>query len=30
MGDKWGEIDTRFTYCALSCLTLLGKIDKIN
>jgi geranylgeranyl transferase type-2 subunit beta len=25
-GDKWGEIDTRFTYCAFSCLALLGKM----
>ncbi|RYH32073.1 hypothetical protein EON65_01275 [archaeon] len=23
-GDKWGEIDTRFSYCALSILSLLG------
>ncbi|QDZ21522.1 subunit beta of geranylgeranyl transferase type-2 [Chloropicon primus] len=23
-GDKWGEVDTRFSYCAASCLTLLG------
>jgi geranylgeranyl transferase type-2 subunit beta len=26
MGDKWGEIDTRFTYCALSALSILGKL----
>ena len=25
-GDEWGEIDTRFTYCALSTLSLLGTI----
>jgi geranylgeranyl transferase type-2 subunit beta len=25
-GDKWGEIDTRFTYCAFSCLALLGRL----
>lgn len=24
-GDRWGEIDTRFSYCAASCLTLLGR-----
>ena len=24
-GDEWGEIDTRFTYCALNCLALLGR-----
>jgi geranylgeranyl transferase type-2 subunit beta len=26
-GDKWGEVDTRFTYCALSALAILGKLD---
>ncbi|KAL3756789.1 hypothetical protein ACHAWU_003539 [Discostella pseudostelligera] len=25
-GDEWGEIDTRFTYCALSCLAILGRL----
>ena len=25
-GDEWGEIDTRFTYCALSCLSILGSL----
>ncbi|KAL3827072.1 hypothetical protein ACHAXA_002307 [Cyclostephanos tholiformis] len=25
-GDMWGEVDTRFTYCALMCLALLGKL----
>ena len=25
-GDRWGEIDTRFTYCAFSCLALLGRM----
>ena len=25
-GDAWGEIDTRFSYCALSCLALLGRL----
>ena len=29
-GDEWGEVDTRFTYCALSCLTLLEKINLID
>jgi len=29
-GDKWGEVDTRFSYCALSCLSLLGKMDVVN
>lgn len=27
-GDKWGEIDTRFTYCALSALSILGVLDE--
>lgn len=26
-GDKWGEIDTRFSYCALSILSILGRLD---
>lgn len=25
-GDAWGEIDTRFTYCALSCWALLDSL----
>ncbi|KAF0976743.1 hypothetical protein FDP41_004038 [Naegleria fowleri] len=37
-GDQWGEVDTRFSYCALNCLALLGLLetcsnyrgDKIN
>ena len=29
-GDKWGEIDTRFSYCALSILSILGKLDQID
>jgi geranylgeranyl transferase type-2 subunit beta len=29
-GDEWGEIDTRFSYCALSTLSLLGHLDKVN
>lgn len=29
-GDKWGEIDTRFSYCALNCLSLLQRFDAIN
>jgi len=27
-GDQWGEIDTRFSYCALSCLSILGALNK--
>ena len=26
-GDQWGEIDTRFSYCALSILSILGQLD---
>lgn len=26
-GDEWGEIDTRFSYCALSTLAILGKLS---
>ena len=26
-GDQWGEVDTRFSYCALSCMSLLGRLD---
>uniref|UniRef100_A0A3B5MR72 Geranylgeranyl transferase type-2 subunit beta n=1 Tax=Xiphophorus couchianus TaxID=32473 RepID=A0A3B5MR72_9TELE len=29
-GDKWGEIDTRFSFCAVATLALLGKMDTIN
>ena len=25
MGDQWGEVDNRFTFCAVACLALLGK-----
>lgn len=25
-GDEWGEIDTRFSYCAVSALSLLGRL----
>mmetsp|Transcript_445 Transcript_445/g.486 ORF Transcript_445/g.486 Transcript_445/m.486 type:complete len:401 (-) Transcript_445:72-1274(-) len=29
-GDEWGEVDTRFTYCALSSLALLGQLHNTN
>lgn len=29
-GDKWGEIDTRFSYCALSALSILDRIEEIE
>lgn len=29
-GDKWGEVDTRFSFCAIASLALLGKLDEIN
>ena len=27
MGDVWGEVDTRFSYCALSSLSILGLLN---
>jgi geranylgeranyl transferase type-2 subunit beta len=27
LGDKWGEVDTRFSYCALSIMSILGALD---
>ena len=29
-GDSYGETDTRFSYCALSCASLLGRLDELN
>ena len=29
-GDEWGEIDTRFSYCALLCQSILDRMDGIN
>lgn len=29
-GDEWGETDTRFSYCALSVLWLLDRLDAID
>ncbi len=29
-GDSWGEVDTRFSYCALSCCALLGRLDALD
>lgn len=26
-GDEWGEVDTRFSYCALSSMAILGLLD---
>ena len=26
-GDEWGEIDTRFSFCAVACLALLVSIN---
>lgn len=26
-GDEWGEVDTRFSYCALSSMAILGELD---
>lgn len=29
-GDEFGEIDTRFLYCAVASLSLLGKLGEID
>jgi geranylgeranyl transferase type-2 subunit beta len=29
-GDRFGEIDTRFLYCAINALSLLGKLDRLD
>ncbi len=29
-GDAFGEVDTRFLYCAVSALSLLGKLDLLD
>jgi geranylgeranyl transferase type-2 subunit beta len=29
-GDKWGEIDTRFAFCALQAMAILGKLDQLD
>lgn len=30
MGDEWGELGTRFSYCAVAALSLLGRLDALN
>jgi len=27
-GDEWGEVDTRFSYCALSALSIINQLEK--
>ena len=29
-GDSFGETDTRFSYCAVSCASILGRLDELN
>lgn len=29
-GDPWGEVDTRFSYCAFNALSLLNRLDAID
>ena len=29
-GDKWGEVDTRFSFCAVAALALLGELNAID
>lgn len=30
MGDEWGETGTRFSYCAVAALALLGRLDALD
>jgi len=30
MGDKWGEIDSRFSFCALASLALIDRLEAID
>lgn len=30
VGDKWGEVDTRFSFCAVATLSLLNRLDHID
>jgi geranylgeranyl transferase type-2 subunit beta len=30
IGDQWGEIDTRFSFCAVACLKLIDSLDIID
>lgn len=29
-GDIWGEVDTRFSFCAVMCLSLLHRLEAID
>ena len=29
-GDAWGEVDTRFSYCALATAALLGRLEELD
>ncbi|KAL4719677.1 hypothetical protein ACJJTC_002998 [Scirpophaga incertulas] len=29
-GDKWGEVDTRFSFCAVMILSILNRLDAVN
>lgn len=29
-GDKWAEVDSRFSFCAIASLSLLRRLDEIN
>lgn len=30
VGDKWGEVDSRFSFCAVAALALLGELEAID
>ena len=29
-GDKWGEVDSRFSFCAVACLALMVSLQRDN
>jgi geranylgeranyl transferase type-2 subunit beta len=29
-GDEWGEVDSRFSYCAVSCCSIINRLSSIN
>ena len=29
-GDQWGEVDTRFSFCAIACLALVDALDTVD
>jgi geranylgeranyl transferase type-2 subunit beta len=29
-GDRWGEVDVRFSFCAIACLSILNRLEAID